>query len=549
TLGVLWRVYISAACGLGALPRRALMDLARVRERNQRLKPMADALRGILASWFLSQHARTETDAPRSLETLDRLLGWLQATGNFNEEVKRLNNWRDFFAAQTPEQIADHLAAALAFADWFEARSADALGRYTRDVEEFLCATHPQYRGRADALFCGRQRVEYHLNMLGTEILNRALRASFLQARRKIVVVPPCMRAQSDAECQARATAFGAQCAACTPGCRIHQLTRLGEKYGFGVFILPDELKTFSGKTSGADDRVGIVGVSCVLTNAPGGWEMQTLGVPAQGLPLDYCGCRWHWHKDGIPTDINFQQALRVLGIHSQEYYTARTPELVSEFDQDAERWRPFIAIQLGDDLATLVLRQARVEFETLIPQIPYIGGEENHLTGSLVESAKCLALYEAMKQHGKSAADTGKILYDAILARVNEATIPLPVSQMLTDEELMARRKKRAEQSQERRYAGNYVYEFVLGDGVAFDYGYNFLECATQKFYHAQGADEFLPLFCFLDFPNSTKLGQGLSRTMTLGEGHTQCDHRFKKGRKTEPEWPPAFLKQKGAK
>lgn len=315
TLGVLWRVYIPNALELGATPRRALAALARLRERNARLKPGVDAVRGVLASWFLSPRPRAPTTAPRALATLNRLLGWLEATGNFNEEVKRLNNWRDFFVTQAREQVAEHLSAALAFADWFEARSVDALGRYTRHVETFLRATHPQYRGRADALFCGRQRVEYHLNMLGTEILNRALRASFLRTRRKLVVVPPCMRFQPEGKCQARATAFGAQCAHCTPSCRIHQLTLLGEKQGFGVFILPDELKTFSGDSTKSNDQIGIVGVSCALTNAPGGWEMQTLGVPAQGLPLDYCGCRWHWHPDGIPTDINFQQLLRVLNL------------------------------------------------------------------------------------------------------------------------------------------------------------------------------------------------------------------------------------------
>jgi len=29
---------------------------------------------------------------------------------------------------------------------------------------------------------------------------------------------------------------------------------------------------------------------------------------------LDYCGCRYHWHKQGIPTDINLRQLLHVLG-------------------------------------------------------------------------------------------------------------------------------------------------------------------------------------------------------------------------------------------
>jgi len=28
-----------------------------------------------------------------------------------------------------------------------------------------------------------------------------------------------------------------------------------------------------------------------------------------------YCGCRYHWHKQGLPTDINTGQLLRVLGI------------------------------------------------------------------------------------------------------------------------------------------------------------------------------------------------------------------------------------------
>ena len=37
------------------------------------------------------------------------------------------------------------------------------------------------------------------------------------------------------------------------------------------------------------------------------------LGVPAQGLLLDYCGCIWHWDKKGIPTDINFNQLVRVV--------------------------------------------------------------------------------------------------------------------------------------------------------------------------------------------------------------------------------------------
>ena len=103
-----------------------------------------------------------------------------------------------------------------------------------------------------------------------------------------------------------------------------------------------------------------------------------------------------------------------------------------------------------------------------------------------------------------------------------------------------MERRRQRAARSQERRYPDDYVYAFVAGDGEAFDYGYDFSECAAQKFYRAQGAEEFLPYYCFLDFAWSRVLGLGLSRSMALSEGCALCNHRFKRGRETLVEWPP---------
>lgn len=226
------------------------------------------------------------------------------------------------------------------------------------------------------------------------------------------------------------------------------------------------------------------------------------------------------------------------------EYYVAHRSELLSEFGRDSGRWMPFLAGLVGNSLASVLVRQSRAAYEALIPQIPYIGGEGNRLTGSLIESVRCLALYQAMKAHGRTAQETGKILYDAILARMGEPQAPIPPAKLLTREQMMEGRKKRAEQSQERRYPDDYVYRFVAGDGQEFDYGYEFSECATLKFYRAQGAAEFTPYFCFLDYPQSQVLGLGLSRTKTLAEGHDLCNHRFKAGRKSELAWPPPFLK-----
>jgi hypothetical protein len=220
--------------------------------------------------------------------------------------------------------------------------------------------------------------------------------------------------------------------------------------------------------------------------------------------------------------------------------YVARMAELLAEFDQDVARWRPILVQQYGRQAAEAVLRAGRAEFEALIPHIPYIGGEDSY-TGSLVESVRCLALYRAMERQGRTAEETGRVLYDAVLARLGEPQAQ--PAQPLTVEQLMDRRRRRAERSQEKRYPAGYVYYFVAGDGQAFDYGYDFTECAAFKFYRAQGAEGFLPFFCFLDYAYSRVYGLGLARTTTLAEGGARCDHRFKAGRRTEMDWPPPFV------
>lgn len=223
------------------------------------------------------------------------------------------------------------------------------------------------------------------------------------------------------------------------------------------------------------------------------------------------------------------------------DYYVSRKPEILRGFDEALERWKPVLVQRYGEGFADAVLQEAREHLEALIPKISYIGGDENHLTGSLIGSAGCLALYRAMKARGRPAAETGKVLYDAVKA--SDPPPPIPPSERLSREELMERRRERAKQSQERRYEWDWVYQFVEGDGTTFDYGYDFFECATRKFYRAQGAEGFLPFYCFLDFPKCELVGLGLSRTMTLAEGGEKCDFRFKEGGKAQQEWPPPFL------
>jgi hypothetical protein len=227
-------------------------------------------------------------------------------------------------------------------------------------------------------------------------------------------------------------------------------------------------------------------------------------------------------------------------------FYTSRQPQLLQQFDRQALQWHRQLVVAFDEEFAGRVISTARDRFKELLPTLPYIGGDENHLTATLLDAARCLALYRAMLAEGRTAEQTGKVLHDTILSRGQQCGADATAVERLTEDQLMQRRRHRAERSQRRAYREDWVYAFVPGDGSTFDYGYNFTECAAQKLFHRHGADELLPFYCFLDFATSAVWGLGLTRSKTLANGDPLCNHRFKRGGPTACSWPPPFLSRR---
>jgi len=211
---------------------------------------------------------------------------------------------------------------------------------------------------------------------------------------------------------------------------------------------------------------------------------------------------------------------------------------LFAMFDEHAQNSRPVLVRHYGEELAGALLHQAREEAERMLPQIPYIGGDDNPMTHHLLRATTSLALYRAMKAQGKSARETGRILYEAVVDAIR--TLPFSPAGP-PDPGFIRERKEEARRSQERRYPDDWVWALIEGNGRKFDYGYDFYECGVQKYYQAQGADEFLPYFCFLDFVTTRASGRVLMRTGTLAEGADRCDFRFRSAR-NDDQWPPPF-------
>ncbi len=114
-----------------------------------------------------------------SLDRLPSLIQWLEATGEFEQETIRLNNWRSFLDTLPRAEAERCIESAAGLFDWFQHEADKALGVYTQGVPRFLTAEYARRGCREDQIFCGKEPVEYHLCMVAAEIMNRGLRDDF----------------------------------------------------------------------------------------------------------------------------------------------------------------------------------------------------------------------------------------------------------------------------------------------------------------------------------------------------------------------------------
>ena len=229
--------------------------------------------------------------------------------------------------------------------------------------------------------------------------------------------------------------------------------------------------------------------------------------------------------------------------IEPERYYTNQLPHLLKNFDRDVRLIRPVLAKYFGEEPLFSLERAARQSYADLIPQLPYIGGKQP-FTQFLLSTAMLLALYRTSRANGKTLEETGQLVFeiDRAYLKAYPGFITRTLGYMNFSKFYLNRLRHRAVDSHLRRYADDYVFDFVEGDGQAFDYGVDYLECASCKFLAHQGAFEFAPYICPADVLYSQTLGWGLKRTTTLAENGQKCDFRFKRGGSTQVAVPPAI-------
>ena len=313
-LGVLWKEYIKNATKSRLFSKAILTRTIKLRGQRKRIKKIKIKVKGFFSTIISKNNKRMGEEVSRSLKNLNKLILWLKATGEFIYEAKFLQEWRDYLKTKNKEEIYGFLTMSINLANEFEEKSKTTLGVYTKEVGRFLREVYPTHTWKEDVIYCGKSEIQYHLNMVGAEILNKIYREDFLKTDEKRILLPGCMRSNTEEECRGIKTDDGYVCINCKSGCAVSKLSLMGKKYGVKVFVIPHESLIYE-NTHIEDRSIGIIGVACVLNLISGGMKAKNIGFIPQCVILNYCGCKNHWDEEGIITDLDMNKLFEVLAI------------------------------------------------------------------------------------------------------------------------------------------------------------------------------------------------------------------------------------------
>ena len=221
-------------------------------------------------------------------------------------------------------------------------------------------------------------------------------------------------------------------------------------------------------------------------------------------------------------------------------YYLKHREELVGDFKGALEGVLQYLTPEFGKERSQEIVRQALGKFESLLPGLPDVGGERNIDSEFIPMAAWYVALYEPMRERGKTAEDVGRLIYDLyVMSLEGEPPEALRAQgAALFTPEGQEKFRQWAQWTQQRRHEANWVAQYQKGNGKDYDFSITYSECGVVKYLQSQQVPELAPYVCPNDFSKSRALGSGLQRTKTIARGDGFCNFQYKKDRTVVQDW-----------
>lgn len=231
------------------------------------------------------------------------------------------------------------------------------------------------------------------------------------------------------------------------------------------------------------------------------------------------------------------------------DFYVKRKSKLIENFNKKLENIKSLFIEYFDEKSLTNLYDMIFKEFETLLPEIQYIGGNKNPYTSFLVGSAEMFAIIRIFQNEGLSFQKIGQFIFEyyEIINQRREEVLKkagqLHSEQIFTPD-YMDFMKNFAKESQNKTYPGDWIFEFVDGTNE-FNYGFNFTQCGICELSKKLDFERYTPFICLADFAEATASGFGFTRTQTVSNGDPICDHRYIKDVTTPRAWPPEKMQE----
>jgi hypothetical protein len=222
-----------------------------------------------------------------------------------------------------------------------------------------------------------------------------------------------------------------------------------------------------------------------------------------------------------------------------KNYYIKKKRTFMKVFDTALTIVKDILIENFGETKFNEFSAEARKVYESLLPQIPYVGSKENPLTDNLTNAALLIPIFRFFEKQGLNFDEIGKLAYEMYETFYKV----MPPTNDIFSEEYLNQLRERAKNSKLRKYPGDWVFNFIEGDGKTFTWGVDYSECGVHKFYKSQGLEHLMPIVCIADYAMARAYGYGLARTQTLGNRAPMCDFRYIKHGSSPSGWPPDNL------
>lgn len=189
----------------------------------------------------------------------------------------------------------------------------DRLGPYVSGVDAFVEQLGAK-GGLKKTGLRAKPAETYIRNMLAVGVLSRIMRPAFLETKRRVIVLPECLKKYGEETCCKADLGDGSYtCSQCNSDCIVFESVEWFVNDHTTLVLEPDDMDIYFADLRKSYGAVGIVGVACALTMLSGFQRTLKHKHPTQGVFLNYASCGHHWADPGYNTSYSLKRMAWVL--------------------------------------------------------------------------------------------------------------------------------------------------------------------------------------------------------------------------------------------